>query len=145
MHVVKKLLIDKKTGMIVDERKLRAKSRWKLLFVLLLTGLLRTIPDPHIENWFGMEYTWWLDQLLHVGFYFVIVMALFWLLPAEKPTLAFFFSLFSITLVFELAQLFIPGRGFTILDIVSNFLGIALAFLLRDYLNERRRGQAGRT
>jgi VanZ family protein len=144
MHVVKKLLIDKKTGRVVDERKLKAKSRLKLLFLLLLIGLLRTIPDPHIENWIGMEYTWWLDQLIHLGFYFVVVMVLFWFLPAEKPTISFFFSLFSITLLFELAQLFIPGRGFTILDIVSNFVGMALAFLLRDFLNEREHRRAGK-
>ena len=138
MHVVKKLLIEKKTGRIVDEKKLRTRTRWRLVIALLIIGILRTIPDPHIENWFGMEYTWWLDQLLHLGFYFFATLALFWLLPAEKPTRTFFFSIFSITLVFELAQLVIPDRGFNILDIISNFLGLALGFLARHWWLEQK-------
>ena len=71
MHVVKKLLIDKKTGRVVDERKLKAKSRWRLVIALVIIGILRSIKDPHIETWFDMEYTWWLDQMLHMAFYFV--------------------------------------------------------------------------
>ncbi len=131
MHVVRKILIDKKTGLVVDEAKLKARARWRLVIALLVTGILRTLPDPHLETYMGMDYTWWLDQLLHLGFYFVVTLILFWLLPSEKPTLSFFFSLFSITLLFELAQLFIPGRSFTPLDIASNFLGIALGFLAK--------------
>lgn len=139
MHAVKKVLIEKKTGRIVDEKSIKSTSRWKLILVLFIIGIIRTIPDPHIENWFGVEYQWWLDQLLHVGFYFTATLILFWLLPSEKPTKIFFFSLFSITLLFELAQLFIPDRGFTPLDILSNFIGLALAFLVRDWWLERVR------
>lgn len=138
MHAVKKLLIEKKTGRVIDEKKLRARMRWRLIIALIVIGIIRTIPDPHIERWFDMEYTWWLDQLLHLAFYFVAMMTVFWLLPAERPTRTFFFSIFSITLLFELVQLLIPDRGFTILDIVSNFTGLAMAFLVRHWWLEMR-------
>jgi VanZ family protein len=128
---VKKLLIDKKTGRVVEQGSLRARSKWRIVAAFMVTAAFSILPDLHAERAFGLDYSWWFDMLQHGGYYFVLTFILFSLLPEEKRNFLFFFSIFSVSLGFEFLQLLIPGRTFALLDICSNFLGISLAFLLK--------------
>ena len=117
---------------MVSETRIRTRSKWRLILAFIVTASFSLLPDLHLERSFGMDYTWWFDMIQHGGYYFVLTLILFYILPNEKRSPAFFFSIFSISVAFEFIQILIPGRTFSPLDICSNFLGIACGFLVKN-------------
>jgi len=121
---------------MVSERKVKRKRKWILLIALSVTGLLSSLSDFHLDQILGIDYTVGFDMLQHGGYYLVLTVVLLYYLPLERKSGSFFLFLFSFSVLFEALQLVIPGRTFSELDIVSNFLGIAAGyFLINTYHN----------
>jgi VanZ family protein len=117
------------------------RSKRIIAGLAILTLVLSSVPRFHLENLLDIEYNPVLDMLQHGGYYFVLGVALFLLFPKRRYIeVILFFLLFS-SLIFEIAQLWIPGRDFTMLDIVSNYIGIGLAFLVNMLIKNIRRKQ----
>jgi VanZ family protein len=115
---------------MVSERKVKRKRKWILLIALSVTCLLSSLSDFHLDQILGIDYTVGFDMLQHGGYYLVLTVVLLYYLPLERKSGSFFLFLFSFSVLFEALQLVIPGRTFSELDIVSNFLGIAAGFVL---------------
>jgi VanZ family protein len=141
MPELKRIIIDKRTGFVVDETKIKKTARWRLVLAFLLTALFSLLPDLHMEKFLGMDYSWEFDMAQHGGYYFLLTFVLFWLLPHEKRNVSFFIAIFFISVVFEFLQMLMPGRNFSPLDIASNFLGIAGAFTVRYVLEALKEDQ----
>lgn len=129
------MLIDKTTGRVVEEdakaRKLyRARQKRWLLIAILFTAVFSFMPDIEVEKYLDLEKSGWFDMLQQALYYFILTLFLLNLLPEEKRSVSFLLSIFSISFFFELAQLIIPGRNFSIADLGSNLLGIATASLI---------------
>jgi VanZ family protein len=104
--------------------KKSAKSALAIAGLLLLTVALCSLPDIHLEKTFGMEYSWWFDMLQHGGYYFVLTIILFLLLPYKKYSGLLLFLLICGSVIFEIIQIWIPERSFNYLDIFANYIGI---------------------
>lgn len=128
---MRRILIDDRTGLFVDEKKLRNTRRWRLIAAILLTAVFSMLPDLHLERYMGMEYNRWFDVIQHSGYYCLLTLFLFYLLPSEKKDFSFLLSIFFISILFEFLQILVPGRNFSFVDIGSNLLGISTAFFLR--------------
>ncbi len=121
---------------MVSERRVKRKRKWILLIALSVTGLLSSLSDFHLDQILGIGYTVGFDMVQHGGYYLVLTVVLLYYLPLERKSGSFFLFLFSFSVLFEALQLVIPGRTFSELDIVSNFLGIAAGyFLINTYYN----------
>jgi len=131
MPELKKIWIDKRTGRVMQKGQVKKRRRWRLLVAFLLTALFSLLPDMHLEKLLGWDYSWSFDMLQHGGYYFVLTLFLFRLLPHEKRNFSFLAAIYFISVLFEGLQWLIPGRTFSLLDITSNFIGIAGAFILR--------------
>ena len=116
-----------KAGLYSKKKK---KSKWIMISITILTFFLCSLPDFHMEEYLGLEYTWWFDMIQHGGYYFVITIILSLILPQRKYSGLLQFYLYFGSFFFEIIQVWIPLRNFTFLDIISNFLGISLALLL---------------
>ncbi|MBN8686055.1 MAG: VanZ family protein [Chitinophagales bacterium] len=129
---MKRMLIHNTSGTYRVDNRVRLSGRKKAMLVLgfLLTGVLSSLSDFHLERLLGMEYSYFLDILQHGGYYFLFTLFLIWILPHERKSVSFFLMIFTISVFFEFLQFFIPGRTFTGLDIFSNFMGISTAFVL---------------
>ncbi|MFH1504542.1 MAG: VanZ family protein [Candidatus Omnitrophota bacterium] len=68
--------------------------------------------------------------LIYAGFSFISV-NIFSLKQKKKPRLYSFLYAFSLGLLMEIVQFFLPYRSFEIGDIFSNFLGSAIGCFLR--------------
>ena len=110
--------------------KTKRKSKWIMIGLAVLTAVLCSLPDFHLENYLGMKYTWWFDMIQHGGYYFSVTIILYLLLPHKGYSELLLFFLFFGSFLFEIIQVWIPLRNFTLLDIASNFIGISLALLL---------------
>lgn len=128
---MKKIILDNRTGRIVDERRIKENPWWRLAAAFILTAIFSMLPDFHLEKYLGMEQTDWFDTMQHGGYYFLLTLLLFYLLPHERRSVPFFLAIFFISVAFEFLQILIPGRTFSLQDITSNFLGIAAAFLVK--------------
>lgn len=126
------MLIHNTSGTYRVDNRVRVSGRKKAMLVLgfLVTGVLSSLSDFHLERLLGMEYSYFLDILQHGGYYFLFTLFLIWILPHERKSVSFFLMIFAISVFFEFLQFFIPGRTFTGLDIFSNFMGISTAFVL---------------
>lgn len=112
-------------GMEEAEKERRSKrSAWAIAGMSLLTLILCSLPDFHLEKAVGMQYTWWFDMLQHGGYYFVLTTVLFLLLPDKKYSGLLLFLLICGSVIFEIIQIWIPERSFNYLDIVANYIGI---------------------
>ncbi len=119
----------------------RKRSKRIIAGLAILTLVLSSWPRFHLEKFLDIEYNPLLDMLQHGGYYFVLGVALFLIFPKRRYIeVILFFLLFS-SLIFEIAQLWIPGRDFTMLDIISNYIGIGLAFLVNMLIIHMRRRQ----
>lgn len=131
------MLIDKTTGRVVSEDEVKkspkAKVRWGLLLALILTALFSLLPDMHVDKYIGLEETPWFDFAQHSIYYFVLTLFLLHLLPEERRSISFLLSVFSISFLFELLQLIMPGRAFSLADLGSNITGIACASVVRYF------------
>lgn len=129
---MKRLIIDRKTGLIVSERKIKRKRTWVLLIALSVTGVLSSLSDFHLDKILDIDYSVGFDMLQHGGYYFVLTLVLLYYLPLERKSGSFFLFLFSFSVLFEALQLVIPGRTFSELDILSNFLGIMAGYIVKN-------------
>lgn len=129
---MKRLIIDRKTGLIVSERKIKRKRAWVLLIALSVTGVLSSLSDFHLDKILDIDYSVGFDMLQHGGYYFVLTLVLLYYLPLERKSGSFFLFLFSFSVLFEALQLVIPGRTFSELDILSNFLGIMTGYIVKN-------------
>jgi len=130
--LLKRILIHNTSGSFREDNRVRLSGRKKILLVLgfLVTGVLSSLSDFHLERLLGMEYSYFLDILQHGGYYFLVTRYLLWILPHERRSVSFFLMIFAISVFFEFLQFFIPGRTFTLLDIFSNLMGITTAIVL---------------
>ena len=69
---------------------------------------------------------WQVDMLIHGGYYFVVCMLILLLRFKIKPTYIGL-ALFVFSILLELLQNFSYHRSVSMLDILSNLLGIGLA------------------
>jgi VanZ family protein len=97
-----------------------------LIAVLLITIALYLWPDFHPDKVLGRTHFWWMDMIVHGGYFFATTVALLLAQLNYKPVyIGFLFFLLSMLL--ELLQYFSYNRSVDIVDVGCNFLGIALA------------------
>jgi len=104
------------------------QTRYLLLALFILTVIVSILPDFHPEEYVHRPYSVWLDGLFHGGYYFIISIGAFFINTRfQYFSLLVFPLLFLLSFLLELVQIFIPGRYFTLNDLLSNFLGILAA------------------
>ncbi len=100
------------------------------LFILVLTLLPgRAIPNVGIFQ---------IDKLVHIFFFSVLMVLLLYGLQKINEHRIFFVNLILIAIVYciglgiiiEILQLFVPGRDFSLLDIVADASGTGLGYLI---------------
>jgi VanZ family protein len=75
----------------------------------------------------GLKYSLQSDMLFHAGYYFCATLLMFFFLKLKKLGPLFLFFLFLLPTIFEFFQQFIPGRTFSIYDLLANFAGLIAA------------------
>ena len=70
-----------------------------------------------------------IDKLYHFMLFFILGILEYRLLK----TVLFFAIGGSVVMLAELQQLFIPGRGFELLDILFGFIGLTVSFIIFHY------------
>jgi len=106
-----------------------------VVLALLVTIVLSSLSDFHLERLLGLEYSKGFDMLQHGGYYFLLTLFLLYQLPSQRGSFSFYLAPFSLPVIVESIQLFTPGRTFSEFDIFSNFLGITLGFVLNNFLS----------
>lgn len=132
---MRRVIIDNKTGFIIRPEVVKQKKRKRVMVILslLLTIVLSSLSDFHLEKILGIEYSKGFDMLQHGGYYFLLTLFLLYQLPSQRRSFSFYFSLFSFSVLVECIQLFTPGRTFSEFDIMSNFFGITLGFIANNF------------
>ena len=97
--------------------------------ILLLTVVFCALPNFHPEAVFGLRYHWALDALFHGGYYATITVFFLWLFKEKVSAVAFFLGMIGLSFFLEVVQAWLPGRSLSILDLMSNAIGIFLATL----------------
>lgn len=142
---MKRVLINRKTGEVFKDTTVKKKNKWIALSALIITGVLSSLSDFHMEKILGIEYNIYFDMFQHGGYYFLLTLFLIYLLPHERRSTVFFLFIFFFSFLFEALQLIIPSRTFTQLDIVSNLLGIATGFIVYNiYFNFKKQKRISR-
>ncbi len=129
---MRRILVDNKTGQFTRDRGVKGKRKLLVGATLIVTGILSSLSDFHLERILGFEYSRLFDLLQHGGYYFLLTLTLLYLLPAERHSVIFFLFIFSFSVIFEAIQLLIPERTFSEFDIMSNFLGITTGFIVKN-------------
>jgi VanZ family protein len=93
-----------------------------------VTAILSSLPNFHPEHYLGMGYHWWLDMMIHGGYYFLLSVLLYSFYKKEKGPAYLFISILLFSYILELAQKEVPGRSFSGLDFLSNTIGVGLAW-----------------
>jgi VanZ family protein len=96
--------------------------------MILVTAILSSMPNFHPEHYLGMGYHWWLDLMIHGGYYFILSVLLYIFYKKEKRPEYLFISILLFSYILELAQREVPGRSFSGLDFLSNTIGVAAAW-----------------
>lgn len=99
--------------------------------------LVTLIPSFHPEKQLGLNYHWQLDVLYHSGYYFVLTLALRFLLKKPHNNFLFLGLLLLGATVLELLQIWVPHRAFSIMDMVSNGIGIVVGGVVHKILLKR--------
>lgn len=100
-------------------------ASWNLFIVLIGYGTyLSLVPAPGA----AFENVW--DKLLHLSGWFVLTLALRVAWPRPRMPWWTIFSLLVYSLIIELLQEAVPNRQFELWDLVSNGIGILLAYSL---------------
>ena len=97
-----------------------------LAITIIATVAMCLWPDFHPEQKVLQQYYWQVDMLIHDGYYFVVCLLILLLRFKPKPVYIGL-ALFIFSLVLELLQNFSFHRSVSMLDILSNLLGIGLA------------------
>lgn len=109
---------------------------WKV--IVLASPLMLLIPDFHPERYYSNGYHEWLDVVQHSGYFFAFTMGVLWVFPSSRRFIPFYFIIIGVSVILEIAQLWIPKRSFSLMDIGSNILGITLAYLCWWAINSWR-------
>jgi VanZ family protein len=112
-----------------------------LVITIILTSFLAAQGYFKPEHLIGMKYHWWLDMIFHGGYYFLTSLSLsFFFANHTKPIILWTIFLL-VSSIFELAQIWVPGRTFALLDFISNTIGITLGLLLYFTLRSKEKGE----
>lgn len=109
---------------------LHSLLNYKFIIAIALTIVLSTLPNFHPESYLGLGYTWQLDMLIHGGYYFLLTLLLRYFVFKHSSVFLFGGILFLCSIVLEVLQAWIPKRSLTVLDMLSNFIGIVLGIVL---------------
>lgn len=101
--------------------------RLTLIFSILAVFILSIVPASSIPNIAAFEYL--TDKFIHGVIYFYLAILIF-LSKFKLSNSKSFLLLFTFGLVIEIIHHFHPFRYFEIGDLVANFLGICLAYLI---------------
>jgi VanZ family protein len=117
---------------------------WPALVWLLIVLVLTLIPGPAIPD---VGFSFRIDKIVHF-FLFGIQMVLT-AYALEKHTLLrgapaqpiLVSAIFSIAagIGIEFLQRFVPGRSFSVLDMVANTIGVGIGYYVFRYLKKRNR------
>ena len=107
---------------------------YKFIIAIALTIVLSTLPNFHPEAYLGLPYTWQLDMLIHGGYYVLLTLLLRYFVFKQTNLFLFASILFLCSLVLELLQAYIPKRSLTLLDMLSNFMGIVSGVIFLYYV-----------
>lgn len=120
---------------------LNKTKKMLIFFLLLITIAVCVWPNFHPEKVVFKNYYWQLDVFMH-GFYYLTLSMIMRLIVFRNTKLINVFTiLFLFSVLLEFAQFCTPGRQVTILDLISNFLGILLGVVL-SYKVENRQKQS---
>lgn len=103
------------------------------LIAISLTVLFCAWPDFHPEKYLGLKYSWQLDMLLHSGYYLLFTLLVGFLYGKKINSFLFFGVFFTFSLLLELIQNWIPKRSLTLLDVVSNAIGVVFGISLFQF------------
>lgn len=97
-----------------------------VLFAMVLIGTCVGTLSP--SRWLPA----WLpnDKVLHAGVYFLLSLLVLMKVSLLPWGLLSIYGLFMLGFGLEIAQRYIPGRGFSIGDVAANGVGIAMGVLL---------------
>lgn len=109
-----------------------------LTTILLITVALYLWPDFHPDKVLGSTHFWWMDLIVHGGYFFVATITLLLAQLKYKPVYTGL-TFFLVSILLELLQYFSHNRSVDPVDIGCNLLGISLAvgvyYLLMGKLN----------
>ena len=110
----------------MPKNKEKIDKRWWFVVVCALIGtiLINELPNFHPEKYLGLTYSWQLDMIMHGGYFCMLTILLRMTVFANTNGIALFGILFLTSLGLELLQTWIPKRSSTLLDVVSNGIGI---------------------
>ena len=90
-----------------------------------------------------MTYSWQLDMVMHSSYFCLVTLLLRFTYFKETHALTFFSLLFIAAVTLELLQAWIPKRSSTLLDIMSNGIGILIAlsvcFLAKNLVKKQEK------
>jgi len=116
----------------LPKNKAKIDKRWWFVVACALIGtiLINELPNFHPEKYLGLTYSWQLDMIMHGGYFFMLTILLRMTVFANTNGIALFSILFLSSLGLELLQTWIPKRSRTLLDVVSNGIGIVLGIAM---------------
>ena len=94
--------------------------------ILTFTVTLYLWPDLHPERAVVDQHFWWMDLIMHGG-YFLVATFLLLLIPLQKSPVIIALIFFTLSVGLELLQYFSYNRTMDIVDVASNLLGVILA------------------
>jgi VanZ family protein len=91
---------------------------------VLLVIFLSLIPGPGVG---GAQY---LDKIAHAALYGVMGCLAYVAFDTFWKRIVIFISIFLLGISLELFQIYVPGRGASVYDVLANTSGLTLSFLL---------------
>ncbi|MGD8779545.1 MAG: VanZ family protein [Ignavibacteria bacterium] len=89
------------------------------IFFTTLSLIFNLIPSTYLPRLFVNEY------ILHIINYFILSSLLYYIIQKSNNSfLITFISLFLFSLLIEILQYFVPKRGFELMDLAANIIGI---------------------
>ena len=101
-----------------------------IALVALLTVVLYLWPNLHPDKYILDQYYWQWDIVEHSGYFFCLTLFCRYFKIIKAKDWLFFIILFSISVILESLQTFIPLRSVDLMDLGSNSLGIFTGLLV---------------
>jgi|GEM_PF-4968141 len=115
------------------------KTKLAVALIVIITVLLNWIPAIGKLFMFKTNNRIPLDSILHSVYYFsigILIVNIPWI--KKKSLFLSLIALFIFSLSIEIIQGLIPGRTFSTTDIISNFLGICVAYVLQSIVRRAK-------